>query len=154
MRQLDRIQSMQTLNMQSLFCLCNVSWGGMISLWQGRPRTNIIECFFLLQSVLLASPQLFSFHPPFSQHPLSRALMDQCAVCFQTEQNSWHTILTRAFQPIWNGSNIFFCCCEFLLLFKTSLVWFGITKECKWFKCTSVLSKSVFSDSISIFVGI
>ena len=60
----------------------------MISLWQGRPRTNIIECFFLLQSVLLASPQLFSFHPPFSQHPLGRASMDQLQSAFKQSRTA------------------------------------------------------------------
>ena len=60
----------------------------MISLWQCRPRTNIIECFFLLQSVLLASPQLFSFHPPFSQHPLGRASMDQLQSAFKQSRTA------------------------------------------------------------------
>ena len=45
--------------------------------------------------------------------------------------------------PIWNVSNVFFSCWDFLPSIQAvGLFWLGITTESTWFTCTPVVSKS------------
>ena len=45
--------------------------------------------------------------------------------------------------PIWNVSNVFFSCWDFLPSIQAvGLFWLGITTESTWFTCTPTVSKS------------